>query len=68
QLLTLLALEEEPVLGYTPPTPLTRLHLHLCRCALDYRPPPLPLRVLVTAETFSLTSTILTDTDVFLLR
>ncbi|XP_066064202.1 autophagy-related protein 2 homolog A-like [Chamaea fasciata] len=54
QLLALLALEDEPVLGYTPPTPLTQLHLHLQRCGLDYRP-PLPLRVLVTAETLSVT-------------
>ncbi|XP_072737109.1 autophagy-related protein 2 homolog A-like isoform X4 [Ciconia boyciana] len=68
QLLALLAVEDEPVLGYTAPTPLTQLHLHLCRCALDYRPPPLPLRVLVTAETLSVTSTIVTDTAVFLLR
>lgn len=37
QLLALLAVEDEPVLGYTAPTPLTQLHLHLCRCALDYR-------------------------------
>ncbi|NWV77115.1 ATG2B protein, partial [Dasyornis broadbenti] len=37
QLLALLALEDEPVLGYTPPTPLTHLHLHLQRCSLDYR-------------------------------
>ncbi|XP_058280279.1 autophagy-related protein 2 homolog A-like [Hirundo rustica] len=55
QLLALLALEDEPVLGYTAPTPLTQLHLHLQRCSLDYRPPPLPLRVLVTAETLSVT-------------
>ncbi|NWT87123.1 ATG2A protein, partial [Lanius ludovicianus] len=55
QLLSLLALEDEPVLGYVAPTPLTQLHLHLQRCGLDYRPPPLPLRVLVTAETLSVT-------------
>ncbi|XP_053857787.1 autophagy-related protein 2 homolog A [Vidua macroura] len=55
QLLALLALEDEPVLGYVAPTPLTQLHLHLQRCALDYRPAPLALRVLLTAETLSLT-------------
>ncbi|XP_058678326.1 basic proline-rich protein-like [Ammospiza caudacuta] len=54
QLLSLLALEDEPVLGYTPPTPLTQLHLHLQRCGLDYRP-PLPQRVLLAAETLSVT-------------
>ncbi|XP_030331315.1 autophagy-related protein 2 homolog A-like [Strigops habroptila] len=68
QLLALLALEDEPVLGYTAPTPLTRLHLHLRRCGLHYRPPPLPLRVLVTAETLSVTSSSVPDTSTFLLR
>ncbi|XP_040551302.1 autophagy-related protein 2 homolog A-like, partial [Gallus gallus] len=68
QLLDLLCVEDDPILGYRPPTPLTQLHLHLCRCAADYRPPPLPLRVLVSAETISVSSNVVSDTAVFVLR
>ncbi|KAB1251445.1 Autophagy-related protein 2-like protein A [Camelus dromedarius] len=68
QLLEFLDVLDDPVLGYLPPTVITILHIHLFSCAVDYRPLYLPVRVLVTAETFTLSSNIVMDTSTFLLR
>ncbi|XP_075401574.1 autophagy-related protein 2 homolog A isoform X2 [Tenrec ecaudatus] len=68
QLLDFLDVLDEPVLGYLPPTVITVLHTHLFSCAVDYRPLYLPVRVLITAETFTLSSNIIMDTSTFLLR
>nr|XP_004656699.2 autophagy-related protein 2 homolog A isoform X2 [Jaculus jaculus] len=68
QLLDFLDVLDDPVLGYLPPTVITVLHTHLFSCAVDYRPLYLPVRVLVTAETFTLSSNIVMDTSTFVLR
>ncbi|XP_012318457.2 autophagy-related protein 2 homolog A isoform X3 [Aotus nancymaae] len=68
QLLEFLDVLDDPILGYLPPTVITILHTHLFSCAVDYRPLYLPVRVLLTAETFTLSSNIVMDTSTFLLR
>ncbi|XP_055987729.1 autophagy-related protein 2 homolog A [Sorex fumeus] len=68
QLLEFLDVLDDPILGYLPPTVITVLHTHLLSCAVDYRPLYLPVRVLLTAESFSLSSNIIMDTSTFLLR
>ncbi|KAM8940476.1 autophagy-related protein 2 homolog A isoform 2-T2 [Pelodytes ibericus] len=68
QILDFLDVVDEPILGYNPPAVITVLHTHLFSCAVDYRPLYLPVRVLVTAETFTLSSNIVVDTSTFLLR
>ncbi|XP_035280532.1 autophagy-related protein 2 homolog B isoform X1 [Anguilla anguilla] len=61
QLVDFLNVSDEPVLGYVPPTSVTTLHLHLWSCALDYRPLYLPIRSLLTVETFSISSSVSLD-------
>ncbi|XP_059810801.1 autophagy-related protein 2 homolog A [Hypanus sabinus] len=68
QLMDFFDVLDEPILGYVPPNVITVLHTHLLSCALDYRPLYLPLRVLITAETFTLSSNIIVDTATFHLR
>ncbi|KAJ8282805.1 hypothetical protein COCON_G00053240 [Conger conger] len=68
QLVDFLDVIDDPILGYTPPVVITVLHTHLSTCAVDYRPLYLPLRVLFTAESFSLSSNIIVDTATFHLR
>ncbi|KAM8909877.1 autophagy-related protein 2 homolog A [Spinachia spinachia] len=68
QLVDFLDVIDDPILGYTAPAVITVLHTHLATCALDYRPLYLPLRVLFTAESFSLSSNIIVDTATFHLR
>ncbi|XP_069500847.1 autophagy-related protein 2 homolog A [Ambystoma mexicanum] len=68
QLMDFLDVLDDPILGYMPPTVITVLHTHLFSCAVDYRPLYLPVRVLITAETFTLSSNIIVDTATFLLR
>ncbi|XP_048883412.1 autophagy-related protein 2 homolog A isoform X3 [Brienomyrus brachyistius] len=68
QLVDFLDVIDDPILGYTPPAVITVLHTHLAACAVDYRPLYLPLRVLFTAESFSLSSNIIVDTATFHLR
>uniref|UniRef100_A0A668ADV6 Autophagy related 2A n=1 Tax=Myripristis murdjan TaxID=586833 RepID=A0A668ADV6_9TELE len=68
QLVDFLDVIDDPILGYTPPAVITILHTHLASCAVDYRPLYLPLRVLFTAESFSLSSNIIVDTATFHLR
>ncbi|KAM4732434.1 autophagy-related protein 2 homolog A [Anableps anableps] len=68
QLIDFLDVIDDPILGYTSPAVITILHTHLATCAVDYRPLYLPLRVLFTAESFSLSSNIIVDTATFHLR
>uniref|UniRef100_A0A7N8XDZ1 Autophagy related 2A n=1 Tax=Mastacembelus armatus TaxID=205130 RepID=A0A7N8XDZ1_9TELE len=68
QLVDFLDVIDDPILGYTAPAIITVLHTHLATCAVDYRPLYLPLRVLFTAESFSLSSNIIVDTATFHLR
>ncbi|KAF7707420.1 autophagy-related protein 2 homolog A [Silurus meridionalis] len=68
QLVDFLDVIDDDILGYTPPAIITVLHTHLVTCAVDYRPLYLPLRVLFTAESFSLSSNIIVDTATFHLR
>uniref|UniRef100_A0A8C9WD17 Autophagy related 2B n=1 Tax=Scleropages formosus TaxID=113540 RepID=A0A8C9WD17_SCLFO len=59
--LDFLNVSDEPVLGYTPPVSITTFHLHLWSCSLDYRPLYLPIRSLLTVETFSISSSVSLD-------
>ncbi|KAJ1106499.1 hypothetical protein NDU88_003900 [Pleurodeles waltl] len=68
QLIDFLDVLDDPILGYIPPTVITVLHTHLISCAVDYRPLYLPVRVFITAETFTLSSNIIVDTATFVLR
>uniref|UniRef100_A0A8C3T3M8 Autophagy related 2A n=1 Tax=Chelydra serpentina TaxID=8475 RepID=A0A8C3T3M8_CHESE len=68
QLIDFLDVLDDPILGFVPPAVITVLHTHLFCCAVDYRPLYLPVRVLITAETFTLSSNIIVDTSIFLLR
>ncbi|XP_053576099.1 autophagy-related protein 2 homolog A isoform X2 [Bombina bombina] len=68
QILEFLDVIDEPILGYSSPAVITVLHTHLFSCAVDYRPLYLPVRVLITAETFTLSSNIVVDTSTFMLR
>ncbi|XP_043931707.1 autophagy-related protein 2 homolog A [Protopterus annectens] len=68
QLIDFLDVIDDPILGYIPPTVITVLHTHLFCCALDYRPLYLPVRVVITVETFTLSSNIIVDTSTFHLR
>uniref|UniRef100_A0A673MNR3 Autophagy-related protein 2 homolog A-like n=1 Tax=Sinocyclocheilus rhinocerous TaxID=307959 RepID=A0A673MNR3_9TELE len=54
QIVDFLDVIDDDILGYTPPAVITVLHTHLATCAVDYRPLYLPLRVMFTAESFSL--------------
>lgn len=68
QIVDFLDVIDDDILGYTSPAVITVLHTHLATCAVDYRPLYLPLRVLFTAESFSLSSNIIVDTATFHLR
>ncbi|XP_075387716.1 autophagy-related protein 2 homolog B isoform X1 [Tenrec ecaudatus] len=68
QMLHFLNIADEPVLGYSPPTSLTTFHVHLWSCALDYRPLYLPVRCLLTVETFSVSSSVSLDKSASTLR
>ncbi|XP_018619726.1 autophagy-related protein 2 homolog B isoform X2 [Scleropages formosus] len=61
QIVDFLNVSDEPVLGYTPPVSITTFHLHLWSCSLDYRPLYLPIRSLLTVETFSISSSVSLD-------
>ncbi|KAM6171687.1 autophagy-related protein 2 homolog B isoform 2-T2 [Erethizon dorsatum] len=68
QILYFLNIADEPVLGYNPPTSFTTFHVHLWSCALDYRPLYLPVRSLLTVETFSISSSVALDKSSSTLR
>ncbi|XP_066550604.1 autophagy-related protein 2 homolog B isoform X1 [Amia ocellicauda] len=68
QILDFLNVSDEPVLGYTPPASITTFHLHLWSCSLDYRPLYLPIRSLLTVETFSISSSVSLDRSSSTLR
>uniref|UniRef100_A0A4W3HDI8 Autophagy related 2B n=1 Tax=Callorhinchus milii TaxID=7868 RepID=A0A4W3HDI8_CALMI len=61
QILDFLNITDEPVLGYAPPANAITFHLHLWNCALDYRPLYLPIRALLTVETFTISSNAVLD-------
>ncbi|KAM9294636.1 LOW QUALITY PROTEIN: autophagy-related protein 2 homolog B [Gastrophryne carolinensis] len=61
QILQFLNIVDEPVLGYNPPASVTTFHVHLWSCALDYRPLFLPIRALLTVETFSISCCVALD-------
>lgn len=44
-----------------PPSSVSNLHLHLWSCSLDYRPLYLPVRSLLTVETFSISNSVSLD-------
>ncbi|XP_019375449.1 PREDICTED: autophagy-related protein 2 homolog B [Gavialis gangeticus] len=68
QILCFLNISDEPVLGYNPPASVTTFHIHLWSCALDYRPIFLPIRSLLTVETFSISSSVALDKSSSTLR
>ncbi|XP_019408020.1 PREDICTED: autophagy-related protein 2 homolog B isoform X1 [Crocodylus porosus] len=68
QILCFLNISDEPVLGYNPPASITTFHIHLWSCALDYRPIFLPIRSLLTVETFSISSSVALDKSSSTLR
>uniref|UniRef100_F6WX03 Autophagy related 2B n=1 Tax=Equus caballus TaxID=9796 RepID=F6WX03_HORSE len=68
KILYFLNIADEPVLGYNPPTSFTTFHVHLWSCALDYRPLSLPIRSLLTVETFSVSSSVALDKSSSTLR
>ncbi|KAK6182870.1 hypothetical protein SNE40_010457 [Patella caerulea] len=68
QALDLLDVKDYPILGYIEPEVVTQLHVHLWSCAIDYRPLYLPLRAMLTAEAFSISSNIVTGSPTSLLR
>nr|XP_045009794.1 autophagy-related protein 2 homolog B isoform X2 [Jaculus jaculus] len=68
QILCFLNIADEPVLGYNPPASFTTFHVHLWSCALDYRPLYLPVRSLLTVETFSISSSAALDKSSSTLR
>lgn len=68
QLLDLLDLKDYPIVGYNLPKILTELHLHLCSCAVDYRPEHLPYRALLLMETFSVCSNVLAEAHMSVLH
>ncbi|NXP28264.1 ATG2B protein, partial [Scytalopus superciliaris] len=68
QILYFLNISDEPVLGYNPPATITTFHVHLWSCALDYRPLFLPVRALLTVETFSISSSVAVDKSSSTLR
>lgn len=60
--------KDDPVLGFSPPAVITVFHTHVWEGTIDYRPIHLPLRVLVTMGTFSVSSNITVESNVSLLR
>ncbi|XP_070608738.1 autophagy-related protein 2 homolog B [Erythrolamprus reginae] len=68
QILYFLNISDEPVLGYNPPASITTFHVHLWSCALNYKPLFLPIRCLLTVETFSISSSMALDKSSSTLR
>ncbi|KAK7506847.1 hypothetical protein BaRGS_00001698 [Batillaria attramentaria] len=68
QVIQFLDVQDFPIKGYTMPTVLTELHLHLKGCAVDYRPVHMPLRAVLTAENFSVSSNITANSNSTSLR
>ncbi|XP_066279882.1 autophagy-related protein 2 homolog B-like isoform X2 [Branchiostoma lanceolatum] len=68
QMIDFLDVEDYPILGYTLPHILTELHIHLLGCAVDYRPVHLPMRAMLTMEKLSISSNIVVDSAISVLR
>ncbi|CAG0883695.1 unnamed protein product [Darwinula stevensoni] len=57
-----------PLDGYEPPTVVSELHLHFWGSAIDYRPLNLPLRAMITVESFTVSGNLASQTSTSLLR
>lgn len=68
QLINFMSIEDYPILGYTFPSTITGLHLHLWGCAVDYRPINIPVHSLLTVEMFSLSSNLIPMSKTSILR
>ncbi|XP_045166071.2 autophagy-related protein 2 homolog A-like [Mercenaria mercenaria] len=68
QMMDFLDVKDYPILGYMDPKVLTELHVHLWTCAIDYRPTYLPLRSVILADSFSISSNIVAESSISLLR
>lgn len=68
QVMAFMAIDDYPITGYTFPTVMTTLHLHLWGCAVDYRPLHIPIHSLLTMESFSLSSNIIPGSSTSILR
>ncbi|XP_060574248.1 autophagy-related protein 2 homolog B-like, partial [Ruditapes philippinarum] len=67
QMMDFLDVKDYPILGYVDPKVLTELHVHLWTCAIDYRPSFLPIRSVILADSFSISSNIVTESSISLL-
>ncbi|XP_022329168.2 autophagy-related protein 2 homolog B-like [Crassostrea virginica] len=68
QMMNFMDVKDYDILGYVTPKILTELHVHLWDCAVDYRPLHLPTRGVVAANYFSISSNIVANSQVSLLR
>ncbi|XP_063895892.1 autophagy-related protein 2 homolog A [Helicoverpa armigera] len=68
QLMDVIDVIDYPVLGYTPSTVLSELHVHVIDCAVDYRPLFLPIRTVLTLGNFSVSSNLIAATNTSCLR
>lgn len=68
QLSKYLDVQDFPILGFVAPSVVTVLHAHVWQSAVDYRPIHLPLRVLLTLDSFSVSSNLAIESSVSLLR
>lgn len=68
QVIEFLDVKDYPIKGYTMPTVLTELHVHLKGCAVDYRPVHLPIKTVLTADNFSVSSNITANSNSTSLR
>ncbi|XP_014205961.1 autophagy-related protein 2 homolog B [Copidosoma floridanum] len=68
QMIDCLDVKDHPVLGYIPPGVLTELHVHFWDSAIDYCPINLPLRSMITLESFGISSNIAAQTNTSTLR
>lgn len=68
QLIQFLDVKDYPILGYVDPKVLTELHVHLWNCAIDYRPLHLPVKSLLSVDSFSISSNVVAESASSLLR
>ncbi|XP_052273890.1 autophagy-related protein 2 homolog A-like isoform X2 [Dreissena polymorpha] len=68
QLMEFLDVKDYPILGYVDPKVLTELHVHLWTCAIDYRPEKLPVQTVILAESFTISSNIVSESAASVLR
>ncbi|XP_064403938.1 autophagy-related protein 2 homolog B-like isoform X2 [Halichondria panicea] len=61
-------LTDDEVLGYEPPSIITELHTHLHSCCLEYKPLHLPLHLLLTLDSVSVSTSLVTGAPVMVVR